>query len=85
MYKFTIENYNEDTNKLEYLNFEINEGDQFYDKSMGWDAIVTVANEDRWIACPFNSETGTDADSEYWPSDSQYAEAFKPVSIDICD
>lgn len=84
MYTFTIENYNEDTNKLEYLTYEIHEGDQFYDKSMGQEVIVTVADEDHWVVCPFDSETGTDADSEYYASDNQYADVFKPVSVEVC-
>lgn len=67
MYKVTIENYNEDTNKLEYLSWVVYEGDILLTPE--GDKIVTVADSDHAIICAYDSENGTDADNEEWLSD----------------
>lgn len=80
MYKFTTEIYNEDTNKLEYHNFEINEGDQCTDRE-GREMIITSIVDGN---CPYICENG-DADLQEMWSDSELSRYFAPVSIDICD
>lgn len=66
MYNFTLEAYNEDTNTLEYTDYTINEGDTFFDKGLGIDVIVTIAETDNIVCCAYdNGETIADYEILY--------------------
>ena len=80
-YRFTEEVFNEDENRWEYRDYEVIEGETFFDRGMGERAIVTVSDEDHWIVCPYDSETGTDTDNEYMANDCEWSRSFKPVAI----